>query len=225
MSSSVENHSWSDADGDFIEVSQNWNLKVWYINGKLWKQEQYENGRLIKEREFFIPIIQYTFWNSRGRKIMESCRKGKRNTREGERKEWENGNLVVQMFYKNNLLNGKYKEWYADGKLKIYACYRNNKLDGKIKSWHDNGHPNVERMFNLSHDAFDGERKEWNRNGKVIIHEYYIEGELFDPQFSHGRKCAMINAKRCLYLRRILPSLNSHMILDLSKMVCKYISG
>jgi len=60
---------------------------------------------------------------------------------EGEYKRWwyDNGQLKIHCFYKNDKLNGEYKEWYSSGKLNTHCFYKNNKLDGDYKGWWQNG--------------------------------------------------------------------------------------
>ena len=107
--------------------------------------------------------------------------------------------LISQKLYKNNIPDGRHREWYEDGKPKTDICYRNG--------------------------MFDGECKRWDEEGKMIAYHYYMNGECIDPKFSWEKKYAMINAKRRLYFRRTLPAINPRMIPDLSKMVCEYVSG
>jgi antitoxin component YwqK of YwqJK toxin-antitoxin module len=70
---------------------------------------------------------------------------------EGEYKQWyNNGQLVIHCFYKNNELEGEYKIWYENGQLFKHCFYRDSKLEG--------------------------EYKEWDNNGKLIEHSYYENG-------------------------------------------------
>lgn len=210
----VERKTYRDNYGDLIEYAefQNGKLKTWHENGKLWKEEFYKNGTLIRTKEYFKPVVTQVYTAGLGYKVMESYRKESGNhsypgmffcdnprIREGESKKWFNGVLISQKFHKNNILHGIQREWYSDGKHKIDAFFRNG--------------------------VTDGEYKEWDKEGKMIAHKYYVNGILTDQKFSWEKKYAMINAKRRLYFRRSLPSLDSRMIPDLSKMVCEYVSG
>jgi antitoxin component YwqK of YwqJK toxin-antitoxin module len=188
------------------------------------------------------------YWNNVGHRIVESYKKknnrvvleGKREqwydavrlyiqefyldgNLEGERKVWyENGNLEMQEFYHNDKLEGARRFWHVDGKLKIDVFYREDKLEGKVKSWHDNGQLKSEGT--ARNDKLEGEHKEWDLDGK-LSYTYFVNGKLIDPKFSWEKKYAMINVKRRLYFQRTLPSIDPHMISDLSKIVCEYVSG
>ena len=62
--------------------------------------------------------------------------------------------------YKNDRLNGEYKEWWGNGILNILAHYKNGKLDGEYKRWW--GNSNLEEESYYRNGKLDGEYKEWN---------------------------------------------------------------
>lgn len=73
---------------------------------------------------------------------------------EGEfKKWWDNGNLYVHHFSKNNKYYGEYRQWYEHGQLWFHCFFNKN---GKK----------------------DGEAKKWLENGKLYSHELYKKGKI-----------------------------------------------
>ena len=59
---------------------------------------------------------------------------------EGKYKSWyENGQLLVQTFYRDGKAEGECKWWYENGQLQEQEFYRNGKWEGERKLWYENG--------------------------------------------------------------------------------------
>jgi hypothetical protein len=205
-------------------------MSTQFAECKTWKNNdgyfiKYTEIRDGKFQEWLKPVIKHTYWARLGIKVIEFYQKENSHLRilEGERQEWLDGILVGSKFYVDGKLNGDYMEWHANGKLKTKTFFRCGQTEGKTQNWYDDGKP---RMEWTSRDGkLDGEVKQWDENGIVMLYEYYVTGKLADPKFSWEKKYAMINAKKRLYFQRTSSSIDPHMIPDLSKIVCEYVSG
>jgi len=49
-----------------------------------------------------------------------------------------NGQLFEYRYYINGKI-GERKRWYENGQLYIHSYYKDNKLDGEYKVWHEDG--------------------------------------------------------------------------------------
>lgn len=88
----------------------------------------------------------------------------------------QTGELISQCHYKDNLLDGEYKTWYADGQIEcICNCVR-NKIHGLYQAWYNNGTMMEETLY--KEGVKHGLCKRWDKEGNLIITRHYINGEL-----------------------------------------------
>lgn len=208
--------------------------ETFYLTGGIMSREFYKNGKLEGERKYWYQDGQL--------QEQDFYRNGKR---EGEHKSWyDDGQINIQEFYQGGKLEKERKVWYENGRVRMKEFYRNGKLqrrkvfypDGKI--WEQESYEDGE---------LEGERKVWYNNGKIAVQAYYHKGKLkgglpyreWDENgelktahfYVHGKpvswenKQALQHLKRRMYFKRSLPAVDPHMIPDLSKMVCQYVSG
>lgn len=164
-----------------------------------------------------------------------------------ERKEfYQDGQIMIHGFYRNGKKEGENKRWYENGQLWVHSFHSNGKFQGKLKAWHMNGKLKLEISY--ENDEINGERKHYHRNGKLWEYDFYRNGKkegeskTFDNNgnmicyfyyindavsstFSWENKHAFLNLKRRLYYKRSLHALDPHIIPDLAKIICGYISG
>ncbi len=106
--------------------------------------------------------------------------------KEGEYKAfWDNGNLLIQSYYKEGKLEGKCKMWHrgeegqSKGQLNLYTYWKEGKKEGEHKSWFDNGKLNLQCYY--KEGKLDGEFKQWwddiSENEQLQIQCYYKEGK------------------------------------------------
>jgi antitoxin component YwqK of YwqJK toxin-antitoxin module len=83
---------------------------------------------------------------------------------------------IVECSYKNNLLNGKYYEYYESGALKLDCNYWYNSLHGEYLRHFDNGNPWVKCNYDTGFIV--GKYQKWdNKNNiKKSIIIYYKNG-------------------------------------------------
>ena len=99
--------------------------------------------------------------------------------KEGEYKRWySNGQLWVQLYYKERKLDGESKWWYDNGQLEFQKYYKEGKRDGEFKDWHENGQ--IEVQIYYKEGKLEGECKWWNEQGELISHKIYIGGEVVE---------------------------------------------
>lgn len=142
---------------------------------------------------------------------------------EGERRVWQdNGKLKKREFYRNGKKEGKCEGFGNNGNISILETYHENKLNGECKLWYADGKLAVHQFY--KDGKRDGERKHWDANGDMISHTYHIDGNL-EYNFTWEIRHAFIHLKRRACARRSSPAIDPHMIPDLSKMICEYVSG
>ena len=87
--------------------------------------------------------------------------------RDGLHREWnENGQLEIEMNYKDDKPNGLYKRYYENGGLREESNYKDWKLDGLYKSWYENGQLMNEHIYK---DGNCVNAKCWDEDGNEII--------------------------------------------------------
>lgn len=96
---------------------------------------------------------------------------------EGEGKYWhENGQLWTRKFYKNGRLEGNYDSWYSSGQIHSQEFYGNGTPHGERKMWHENGRLHVREFY--EYGLRHGIRKCWRENGMLVEKELYLNGVL-----------------------------------------------
>ncbi len=117
----------------------------------------------------------------------------------GNGKLYENGAIVYEGGFQNNLFEGPGKAFYESGEIKTIGEYKKGKLNGFGKFYHWEG-----RLFyegNFVEDKYSGYGKYYGENADKLEYEgeflfgsysgkgkYYQNGELvFDGEFKNGR--------------------------------------
>lgn len=110
----------------------------------------------------------------------------------------ENGQLSLEMFYKNGKLQGETKTWYPNGHLESLAhvendayegpfmywyptdtlkqegTYINNDIEGNLKTYYPNGV--LKEIVFFSESAENGPYVLYHQNGKIKEEGHFIEG-------------------------------------------------
>ncbi len=103
--------------------------KMWHLNGQLWVQRYYKEGKLDGESKTWHPNGQLWFQ-----------RYYKDGVIKGEYKEWHpNGQIIFQRYYREGKEDGKCKWWWDNGQLMSQRYYKEGKLDGEYKMWNEQG--------------------------------------------------------------------------------------
>jgi antitoxin component YwqK of YwqJK toxin-antitoxin module len=74
--------------------------------------------------------------------------------------------IISESHYKNDNLDGVYKEYYIDTVIKIICNYKNGKKNGKYQEFFSNSSRKIECYY--LDDILSGSYTEWNKEGKVI---------------------------------------------------------
>ena len=80
--------------------------------------------------------------------------------------------------YKNDILEGAYKEWYSNGQLKIQASYRDGKLEGTYLQYYSNGQKRVVGRY--GDNIRVGVYTEFYKNGQKKL--YYNFNPIGKPE-------------------------------------------
>ncbi len=97
---------------------------------------------------------------------------------------FDNGQQQRVCFYKENTLNGTFREWYRSGKLKNEQEYKNGLLNGSFKSWREDGSLKQEARYVKGGES--GNFKTYYENGQLTRNDLYeddklVEGFCFTP--------------------------------------------
>ena len=74
--------------------------------------------------------------------------------------------LCLRLFYRNNVLHGKYTQWYEDGQIKTIDFYRNGYREGESKTWFRNGQ--IARSQFYQDGLLKGFPTLWNYDGSFF---------------------------------------------------------
>lgn len=97
---------------------------------------------------------------------------------------FEDGQPQRDCYYKENILNGTFKEWHRSGKIKNVQEYKNGLLDGSYKVWRENG--SIKQEARYVKGEKNGNFKTYYENGQLIRNDLYeddklVEGFCFTP--------------------------------------------
>ena len=115
---------------------------IWnYVNGKLEGIfKGYDSkGKLILDRFYKndkLEGIEKFYSSEENVLIIKNYKLGKKN---GSKMSYVNGKLVEVQFYKDDLANGEFREYYDNGKLEKSGTYLNNSLHGKWSFYNPTG--------------------------------------------------------------------------------------
>ena len=116
-------------------------------------------------------------WHADG-KTKKFRRTYKDNQLDGPYKEWySNGQLKVRLNYLQNHLNGNYTRWYSNGQIHIKASYMNGTKMGAYLEYYKNGQIKLEYNFNELGKP-DGPQTEYRLNGYKSRRRIYASGKL-----------------------------------------------
>jgi 5'-3' exonuclease len=129
-----------------------------------------------------------------------------------------NGKLWTRSFYRNEKLEGEYKEWLENGQLVRHYFYRDGVPEGKQKSFHENGL--LARHEYYKNGRLEGECKFYSTNGKIFRHLYYAgdAGTCRWKRFSFGKKYAFLKLKSAVR-QEFYPEIDDYIIPDLLKSI------
>jgi hypothetical protein len=107
----------------------------------------------------------------------------KDNQLDGLYREWyTNGLLKSEVSYSRGMLSGSYKRWYANGNLQFSASYRDNQRVGPYVEYYKNGKPRLEKMYN-EYGVLEGLLTQYRLNGFKIRQERYAMGKLLERKY------------------------------------------
>ena len=121
--------------------------KLYYASGNLAQilhfSDAMHNGKAIRFRDDAQQIVweAIDFTN---------------NKKEGKwLKYFENGQMMTEQEYSNDILNGASTEWYASGQIKSLKHFKNGKLDGECLAWFEDGATKSESVYSSGQLAED----------------------------------------------------------------------
>lgn len=89
---------------------------------------------------------------------------------------YPSGEIAEEVWWKDDLKDGPWKQYFEDGRLKLSATYHNNKLTGKIETFYPDGKTETEGYY--LDDVPDGKWTHYHDDGKIASTIEYVNGEI-----------------------------------------------
>jgi len=120
----------------------------------------------------------------KGGKVKAFERDYRDNMLDGAYREWySDGTPKVEVYYSQGKLSGSYTRWYANGNPQITAKYSDNQRVGKYVEYFKNGRPRVEKNYNV-YGNLEGLLTQYRPNGyKVRQERYDTQGKLLERKY------------------------------------------
>ena len=83
----------------------------------------------------------------------------------GTWKLFKNNALIQERTYKSGIIDGAYKEYYADGSVKATRNYVDGKVEGKFVQYYADG--KIESEINFKNGMQEGDEISYDRDGKI----------------------------------------------------------
>lgn len=96
-------------------------------------------------------------------------------------KNYKDGTLEEENFYKDGMANGRWKYYYESGNKKEEREFKDDEKNGEWLQWYENG--NKKAVFNFKDDKKDGKCIHWYENGQIEEEESYKNGINDEPSF------------------------------------------
>jgi antitoxin component YwqK of YwqJK toxin-antitoxin module len=180
-------HHWKDvkqiksiekyiADLDGTNMVRNGKTQVYYKNGHLEYEVNYEKGVVVDK--------MVTFYHDNGaikRKISHEY-----NLPHGEVIDfYKNGNVYKTQFMEYGDLNGEWKSYYEDGKVLGVGNQKKGLWDGLIAEYHPNGNKKLESNFILNVATYE---KKYHPNGILEYHVEFRDGKAMNDVSIYDEK-------------------------------------
>jgi len=93
-------------------------------------------------------------------------------------KNYKNGALAAQRFYKNGHKVGVHRAWWDNGNVKFEYHFNNSgAYHGAVKSWYATGQPYQDFYYQLGKEV--AAQRMWQENGKIRANYVVKDGERF----------------------------------------------
>ena len=124
----------------------------------------------------------HTKWYPSGKHRMFE-RNYRNDTLDGVYREWyTNGQVKLEAHYANGQLNGPYLKWYSNGQKRLISrCVQNVRV-GLYHEFFKNGKPHLEYLFNPLGQP-EGKQTRYRMNGFPISEYTYYLGKLVGKRF------------------------------------------
>jgi antitoxin component YwqK of YwqJK toxin-antitoxin module len=86
------------------------------------------------------------------------------------------GGLSEIHYYKKNIRDGRWEQYYLDGKIKLRGSYKAGEKQGNFQTWYNSGQLMITGQYNGGHQ--DGTWTYYDEKGGISKKEIYAEGSL-----------------------------------------------
>lgn len=144
----------------------------------------------------------------------------KDNFKNGSEKSfYRNGNVYSQMNYKNGDLQGKYIQYFLDGTINQEGEYLNGMFQGEWRIYHENG--NLKSITNYDEGQAQDLYREFDTDGKLHFEYDYRKGEIIAYRFYDKKGNILVDERKKggeFYYRSFTPygEKNSEGLYDIS---------
>lgn len=96
-----------------------------------------------------------------------------------------NGQLYVEIAYRDGFPDGLWKEWYSDGQLAFESEYKDGIKHGVTNRWYSSG---VQKSIEHYEYGIQLDYKEWDENGNIVISEVLSPDSTNYRLLQHSRE-------------------------------------
>jgi len=168
----LKSGEWSEyADNGQLLSIENYNNKG-LLDGNY--KKYHSSGQIIEEVVYKNNLKEglTSKWNKDGHPLSEiEYKKGKKD---GVAKQYEQGVLIMEIHYKDDMLHGDFKEFYQNGQVKINTYYENDKVNGRYTYFLSSGEK--VREYHKKKGNFDDTYIEYFKNGDTLEIMRYDNG-------------------------------------------------
>lgn len=174
--------------GTFTYYYKNGEVKSYmnYGNKGIVRAEVFtENGKLMAQGNYIDKQKDSTwvYLNENGTpKSFENWTKGKKTGLEVIF--YNNADTAEVMLWKDEKLNGPWRQYFANGKLKLKTIMVDDQYDGDTFFYHDNGKLNIKGKYVSGYR--NGSWYHYNRDGSIQMQVLYRGGEVVKEKRENG---------------------------------------
>jgi antitoxin component YwqK of YwqJK toxin-antitoxin module len=89
---------------------------------------------------------------------------------------YPDGEIAEEVWWKEDMKDGVWKQYFENGRLKLSAAYRNGKLEGEIITYYPDGKKETEGKYRQ--DVPDGKWVHYLNDGKIASTIEYVNGQI-----------------------------------------------
>jgi len=106
-----------------------------------------------------------------------------------------NGQTVAQRQYNLGKKHGKHELWFKSGRPREIVTYLNDRPHGRMRTWYETGFQRKDETYD--NGVLDGVSVEYYDNGRIMRRVVYRAGKCEGENFLYSKKGVLINRNTC----------------------------